>query len=154
DDIKLNLSAKDIRIEAPIPGKNTIGIEIPNLHAQTVGLYEILQGNEFMKSTSDLPIGLGVTIEGKHMITHVASMLHVLIAGATGSGKSLCINRILLVLLYRDHYDDVNLMLIGPTMGELTRYYGIRHFVSPVITDIKAANAALKGAVEERESRD
>lgn len=153
DDIKLNLSAKDIRIEAPIPGKNTIGIEIPNLHAQTVGLYEILQGNEFMKSTSDLPIGLGVTIEGKPMITDVANMPHGLIAGATGSGKSVCINTILLSLLYRNHYDDVKLMLIDPKMVELTPYNGIPHLVSPVITDIKAANAALKWAVEEMESR-
>lgn len=153
DDIKLNLSAKDIRIEAPIPGKNTIGIEIPNLHAQTVGLYEILQGNDFMNSTSDLPIGLGVTIEGKPMITDVASMPHGLIAGATGSGKSVCINTILLSLLYRNHYDDVKLMLIDPKMVELTPYNGIPHLVSPVITDVKAANAALKWAVEEMESR-
>lgn len=153
DDIKLNLSAKDIRIEAPIPGKNTIGIEIPNLNSQTVGLYEILHGNDFMNSRSALPIGLGVTIEGEPLITDVASMPHGLIAGATGSGKSVCINTILLSLLYRNHYDDLKLMLIDPKMVELTPYNGIPHLVSPVITDVKAATAALKWAVDEMESR-
>lgn len=153
DDLKLNLSAKDIRIEAPIPGKNTIGIEIPNAHAQTVGLYEILHGDAFMKSTSSLPIGLGVTIEGEPLITDVASMPHGLIAGATGSGKSVCINTILLSLLYHSHYDDVKLLLIDPKMVELTPYNGIPHLVSPVITDVKAATAALQWAVEEMEKR-
>lgn len=153
DDIKLNLSAKDIRIEAPIPGKNTIGIEIPNLHAQTVGLYEILHDPAFTNSRSELPIGLGVTIEGKPLITDVADMPHGLIAGATGSGKSVCINTILLSLLYKNHYDDVKLMLIDPKMVELTPYNGIPHLVSPVITDVKAATAALKWAVEEMEGR-
>lgn len=153
DDIKLNLSAKDIRIEAPIPGKNTIGIEIPNLDAQTVGLYEILHGDAFMSNTAALPIGLGVTIEGEPLITDIANMPHGLIAGATGSGKSVCINTILLSLLYRSHYDDVKLMLIDPKMVELTPYNGVPHLVSPVITDVKAATAALKWAVEEMEDR-
>lgn len=153
DDIKLNLSAKDIRIEAPIPGRNTIGIEIPNAHAQTVGLYEILHGDTFMKSTASLPIGLGVTIEGEPLITDVANMPHGLIAGATGSGKSVCINTILLSLLYHSHYNDVKLLLIDPKMVELTPYNGIPHLVSPVITDVKAATAALQWAVDEMEKR-
>src|SRR5690625_287616 len=153
DDIKLNMSAKDIRIEAPIPGKNTIGIEIPNLNAQTVGLQEIFATNEFMNSQSPLTIGLGLNVEGQALITNIAKMPHGLIAGATGSGKSVCINTILISLLYKASHDEVKFLLIDPKMVELAPYNGIPHLVAPVITDVKAATAALKWAVIEMEER-
>lgn len=153
DDIKLNMSAKDIRIEAPIPGKNTIGIEIPNLNAQTVGLQEIFETNAFMNSHSPLTIGLGLNVEGKPLVTNIAKMPHGLIAGATGSGKSVCINTILISLLYKANHDEVKFLLIDPKMVELAPYNGIPHLVAPVITDVKAATAALKWAVNEMEER-
>ena len=153
DDLKLNMSAKDIRIEAPIPGKNTIGIEIPNRHPQMVGLQEIFDSEAFEKSTSPLTIGLGLNIEGEPVVTNIHKMPHGLIAGATGSGKSVCINTILISLLYKSSHKDVRLMLIDPKMVELAAYNGIPHLVSPVITDVKAATAALKWAVQEMEDR-
>lgn len=153
DDIKLNMSAKDIRIEAPIPGKNTIGIEVPNLKPQMVGLHEILNTKAFKQSQSPLTIGLGLSVEGKPVLSDIAKMPHGLIAGATGSGKSVCINAILISILYKAHYQDVKLMLIDPKMVELAPYNGLPHLVSPVITDVKAATAALKWAVEEMETR-
>src|SRR5690625_2354948 len=153
DDIKLNMAAKDSRIEAPIPGKNTIGIEIPNLYPQMVSLQEILQADEFQQTEKRLPIGLGLTVEGKPLVTTISKMPHGLIAGATGSGKSVCINTILLSLIYKESYDDLKLLLIDPKMVELAPYNGIPHLVSPVITDVKAATAALKWAVNEMEER-
>lgn len=153
DDIKLNMAAKDIRIEAPIPGKSTIGIEIPNLHSQKVALQEILHAEQFQQTTKRLPIGLGLTVEGQPLVTTVAKMPHGLIAGATGSGKSVCINTILLSLIYKESYDDLKLLLIDPKMVELAPYNGIPHLVAPVITDVKAATAALKWAVNEMEER-
>ena len=153
DDLKLNLSAKDIRIEAPIPGKNTIGIEVPNPRAQTVGLQEIFESNAFQESSSPLTIGLGLSIEGSPVVTNIQKMPHGLIAGATGSGKSVCINTILLSLIYKASHEDVRLLLIDPKMVELASYNGIPHLVSPVITDVKAATAALKWAVAEMEDR-
>lgn len=153
DDIKMNMSAKDIRIEAPIPGKNTIGIEVPNLHAQTVALQEILETDDFKHHPSPLTVGLGLNVEGKSMITNISNMPHGLIAGATGSGKSVCINTILISLIYKSSYKDVKLLLIDPKMVELAPYNEIPHLVSPVITDVKAATAALKWAVSEMEDR-
>src|SRR5699024_2854195 len=150
---KLNMAAKDIRIEAPIPGKNTIGIEVPNLNAQMVGLQEIFTTNEFKESSSPLTIGLGLTIEGRPLVTNISKMPHGLIAGATGSGKSVCINTILISLLYKSSPEDVKLLLIDPKMVELAPYNGIPHLIAPVITDVKAATAALKWAVQEMEDR-
>ncbi|MEN2467038.1 DNA translocase FtsK [Ornithinibacillus sp. JPR2-1] len=153
DDLKLNMSAKDIRIEAPIPGKNTIGIEVPNPTSQMVGLSEIIGSNSFKDSSSPLSIALGLNIEGTPIVTNIQKMPHGLIAGATGSGKSVCINTILLSLIYKAHHDDVKFILIDPKMVELAPYNGIPHLVSPVITDVKAATAALKWAVNEMEER-
>lgn len=153
DDLKLNMAAKDIRIEAPIPGKNTIGIEVPNLKSQMVGLQEIFETESFKQSTSPLTIALGLSVEGLPMITNISKMPHGLIAGATGSGKSVCINTILISLLYKANHQDVKFLLIDPKMVELAPYNGIPHLVSPVITDVKAATAALKWAVNEMEER-
>ncbi|WP_047985129.1 DNA translocase FtsK [Ornithinibacillus californiensis] len=153
DDLKLNMSAKDIRIEAPIPGKNTIGIEVPNPSSQIVGLQEIIGSDSFSNSSSPLTIALGLNIEGVPVVTNIQKMPHGLIAGATGSGKSVCINTILLSLIYKAHHEDVKFLLIDPKMVELAPYNGIPHLVSPVITDVKAATAALKWAVNEMEER-
>lgn len=153
DDLKLNMAAKDIRIEAPIPGKNTIGIEIPNQEAQMVGLQEIFDTKDFQNSASPLTIGLGLSIEGSPMITDIQKMPHGLIAGATGSGKSVCINTILISMLYKANHEDVKFLLIDPKMVELAPYNGIPHLISPVITDVKAATMALKWAVNEMEGR-
>lgn len=153
DDLKLNMSAKDIRIEAPIPGKNTVGIEVPNPTAQMVGLQEIVETEEFKQSKSPLTTALGLTIEGKPKITNIQKMPHGLIAGATGSGKSVCINTILISVLYKASHEDVKLLLIDPKMVELAPYNGVPHLVSPVITDVKAATQSLKWAVNEMEER-
>lgn len=153
DDLKLNMSAKDIRIEAPIPGKNTVGIEVPNPEPQMVGLQEILESPEFQNSKSPLSIALGLTIEGKPKVTNIQKMPHGLIAGATGSGKSVCINSILLSILYKASHEDVKFLLIDPKMVELAPYNGIPHLVAPVITDVKAATQSLKWAVAEMEDR-
>jgi S-DNA-T family DNA segregation ATPase FtsK/SpoIIIE len=153
DDIKLNLAAKDIRIEAPIPGKNTIGIEVPNQYPQFVTLQKIIETEAFKSATSPLTIALGLTIEGEALITDIEKMPHGLIAGATGSGKSVCINTIILSLLYKAHYEEVKFLLIDPKMVELTPYQSIPHLIAPVITDVKAATVALKWAVEEMEAR-
>ncbi|WP_429339504.1 DNA translocase FtsK [Ornithinibacillus bavariensis] len=153
DDLKLNMSAKDIRIEAPIPGKNTIGIEVPNPSSQMVSLQEIIGSDTFQSSSSPLTVALGLNIEGAPIVTNIQKMPHGLIAGATGSGKSVCINTILLSLIYKASYEDVKFLLIDPKMVELSPYNGIPHLVSPVITDVKAATAALKWAVNEMEDR-
>ncbi|WP_412968927.1 DNA translocase FtsK [Fredinandcohnia sp. 179-A 10B2 NHS] len=153
DDIKLSLAAKDIRIEAPIPGKNTIGIEVPNRKSKAVLLKEILQSQEFSTNRSPLTVALGLDISGKPIVTDLQKMPHGLIAGATGSGKSVCINTMLVSLLYKATPDQVKLLLIDPKMVELAPYNHIPHLVSPVITDVKAATAALKWAVEEMERR-
>ncbi|TMN21201.1 DNA translocase FtsK [Lentibacillus cibarius] len=153
DDLKLNMAAKDIRMEAPIPGKSTIGIEIPNQHAQKVGLQEIFSSERFQSSTSPLTVGLGLNIEGEPQITDIQKMPHGLIAGATGSGKSVCINAILISLLYKANHEDVKFLMIDPKMVELAPFNGIPHLLSPVITDVKAATAALKWAVSEMEER-
>jgi len=153
DDIKLNMAAKEIRIEAPIPGKNTVGIEVPNQYPQMVTLQEIIDSDKFKQETSPLTIALGLTIEGEPLITNIEKMPHGLIAGATGSGKSVCINSILLNLLYKANPDEVKFILIDPKMVELTPYNGIPHLIAPVITDPKAATMALKWSVNEMEER-
>ncbi|WP_163581667.1 DNA translocase FtsK [Gracilibacillus saliphilus] len=153
DDIKLNLAAKDIRIEAPIPGKNTIGIEVPNLNPEPVFLQKMLESNTFQESTSPLTVGLGSDIEGQSVVTDLKKMPHGLIAGATGSGKSVCINTILISLLYKANHEEVKFLLIDPKMVELTPYNDIPHLVAPVITDVKAATSSLKWAVQEMEDR-
>ncbi len=153
DDIKLSLAARDIRIEAPIPGKHTIGIEVPNAKSRPVFIKEIIETNVFKESVSPLTAVLGLDIAGKPVVTDLRKMPHGLIAGATGSGKSVCINSILVSLLYKASPKDLKLMLIDPKMVELAPYNRIPHLVSPVITDVKAATAALKWAVEEMERR-
>lgn len=153
DDIKLNLAAQDIRIEAPIPGKNTIGIEVPNQFPQVVHLQEMIESEAFKEAKSPLTIALGLKIEGEPLITNIEKMPHGLIAGATGSGKSVCINTILLSLLYKADHNEVKFLLIDPKMVELTPYNGIPHLLAPVITDAKAATLSLKWAVDEMEHR-
>ncbi|EAC4735760.1 DNA translocase FtsK [Listeria monocytogenes] len=153
DDIKLNLAAKDIRIEAPIPGKSTVGIEIPNQTSRPVMLSELMNTEAFQSSTSPLTAALGLDISGTPIITDLQKMPHGLIAGATGSGKSVCINSLLVSLLYKATPDQLKLLLIDPKMVELAPYNRIPHLVSPVITDARAATVALKWAVEEMERR-
>ncbi|MEK5340099.1 DNA translocase FtsK [Weizmannia sp. FSL W8-1119] len=153
DDLKLSLAAKDIRIEAPIPGKHTVGIEIPNLKSRPVRLREIIGDPVFQNSKSPLTVAMGLDISGKPVVTDLQKMPHGLIAGATGSGKSVCINSVLVSLLYKAAPQDLKLLLIDPKMVELAPYNQIPHLVSPVITDVKMATAALKWAVEEMERR-
>ncbi|WP_413783515.1 DNA translocase FtsK [Peribacillus muralis] len=153
DDIKLSLAAQDMRMEAPIPGKHTIGIEIPNRKSKPVFLREVLESTEFQEHESPLTVALGLDISGQPIITDLRKMPHGLIAGQTGSGKSVCINTMLVSLLYKATPQELKLLLIDPKMVELAPYNRIPHLVSPVITDVKAATAALKWAVEEMERR-
>ena len=153
DDLKLYLAAQDIRIEAPIPGKSMVGIEVPNDHPRSVSLREILSHPEFQTISSNTRVALGLNIEGRPVSTDIRKMPHGLIAGSTGSGKSVCINSILISLLFQAHPDEVKLMLIDPKMVELAIYNSIPHLVCPVITDAKAATKALKWAVDEMERR-
>ncbi|MGM0853559.1 MAG: DNA translocase FtsK [Bacillota bacterium] len=153
DDIKLSLAARDIRMEAPIPGKHTIGIEVPNRESRPVCISEVIASPEFQEPSSPLTAALGLDISGQPIVTDLSKMPHGLIAGATGSGKSVCINSILVSLLYKASPDELKMLLIDPKMVELAPYNRIPHLVSPVITDVKAATAALKWAVEEMERR-
>ena len=153
DDLKLSLAAKDIRIEAPIPGKRMIGIEIPNLRTRPVYLREVLEENVFVQSESPLTTAVGLDISGNPIVTDLKKMPHGLVAGSTGSGKSVFINSILVSLLYKTNPSDVRLLLIDPKMVELAPYNHIPHLAAPVITDVKAATAALKWAVEEMDRR-
>ncbi|RKD68756.1 S-DNA-T family DNA segregation ATPase FtsK/SpoIIIE [Sinobaca qinghaiensis] len=153
DDIKLAMAAKDLRMEAPIPGKNAIGIEVPNAESQPVFLREILRRDVFIRSESPLTVALGLDISGAPITADLQTMPHGLIAGATGSGKSVCINSILISLLYKASPEDLKLMLIDPKMVELAAYKDIPHLVTPVIHDAKEATAGLKWAVQEMEDR-
>lgn len=153
DDIKLNLSAKDIRIEAPIPGRNAVGIEVPNQESQAIFLSQIIKDPLFRNHPSPLAAALGVDITGRPVVTDLKKMPHGLIAGATGSGKSVCINAILISLLYKAKPEELKLILIDPKMVELAPYNGLPHLITPVITDVKAATSALKWAVTEMERR-
>ena len=153
DDIKLSMAAKDIRMEAPIPGKRSIGIEIPNVESRPVLISELIDCPDFLDDRSPLTAVLGLDISGTPIITDLNKMPHGLIAGATGSGKSVCINSILVSLLYKARPDELKLLLIDPKMVELAPYNHIPHLISPVITDVKAATASLKWAVDEMERR-
>lgn len=153
DDLKLALAAKDIRIQAPIPGKSSIGIEIPNRTSRPVRLSEVVTHESFVQSKSPLEAALGLDLTGEPVTIDLRKMPHGMIAGATGSGKSVCINSLLISLLLKASPQDVKLMLIDPKMVELAPFNHIPHLVSPVITDVKAATAALKWAVEEMDRR-
>ena len=153
DDLKLALAARDIRIQAPIPGTSMIGIEIPNRKTRAVRISEVIDSDSFMNSDSPLEAVLGLSLTGEPQTLDLRKMPHGMIAGATGSGKSVCINSILISLLYKASHHDLKLLLIDPKMVELAPYNGIPHLLSPVITDVKAATAALKWAVNEMERR-
>lgn len=153
DDLKLALAARDIRIQAPIPGKSSIGIEIPNRQSRAVRLSEVIGSPNFKASASPLEAALGLDLAGNPVTLDLRKMPHGLIAGATGSGKSVCINSLLVSLLYKSSPRDLKMLLIDPKMVELAPYNHIPHLVSPVITDVKAATASLKWAVEEMERR-
>ena len=153
DDIKLNLAAADIRIEAPIPGKAAVGIEVPNQENTAVMLRDLLESGEFKNSTANIPFAVGKDISGKTMIADIAKMPHLLIAGATGSGKSVCINTIIMSILYKAKPDEVKLIMIDPKVVELSVYNGIPHLMIPVVTDPKKAAGALNWAVAEMMKR-
>ena len=153
DDLALSLAARSIRIEAPVPGKSVIGIEVPNDKPQVVGLREVITSNEFVNDPSSLAVGLGKEISGKPLIADLAKMPHLLIAGATGSGKSVCVNTIITSLLYKSSPEEVKLLLIDPKVVELAHYNGIPHLLSPVVTDPKKASNALNWAVNEMNKR-
>ena len=153
DDIKLNLAVADIRIEAPIPGKAAIGIEVPNKENSTVTLRELLASEEFDNHTSNLAFAVGKDIGGKTIITDIAKMPHLLIAGATGSGKSVCINTLIMSLLYKASPEDVKVIMVDPKVVELSTYNGIPHLLIPVVTDPKKAAGALNWAVAEMTRR-
>lgn len=153
DDLKLALAAKDIRIEAPIPGKSSVGIEIPNKTSRPVMLSEVLRSDKFQEASSPLTVALGVDLFGKPQITDLQKMPHGLIAGATGSGKSVFINSLLVSLLYKASPSEVKLVLIDPKAVEMAPYHDLPHLLAPVISDAKAAAAALKWLVNEMEER-
>lgn len=153
DDIKLNLAAADIRIEAPIPGKAAIGIEVPNKEAGSVCLRELLEDDAFTGNNSKIAFAAGKDIAGKPIVADIAKMPHLLIAGATGSGKSVCINTIIMSILYKARPDEVKLIMVDPKVVELSVYNGIPHLLAPVVTDPKKASGALNWAVAEMTDR-
>lgn len=153
DDIKLNLAATDIRIEAPIPGKAAVGIEVPNKENSAVALRDLLESKEFKEFPSNLAFAVGKDIGGQTVVADIAKMPHMLIAGATGSGKSVCINTIIMSILYKAHPDDVKLIMVDPKVVELSVYNGIPHLLIPVVTDPKKAAAALHWGVAEMTER-
>lgn len=149
DDIALNLAASGIRIEAPIPGKAAVGIEVPNQESQSVYLRTVLESDAFQQHPSKLAFALGEDIAGNPVVTDIAKMPHLLIAGATGSGKSVCINTLITSILYKADPKEVKLLLVDPKVVELSVYNGIPHLLIPVVTDPKKASAALNWAVRE-----
>ncbi len=153
DDIKLNLAASDIRIEAPIPGKAAIGIEVPNKEPGSVHFRELIESDTFKNAPSAIAFAAGKDIAGKTIVADIAKMPHLLIAGATGSGKSVCINTIIMSILYKAHPDDVKLIMVDPKVVELSVYNGIPHLLTPVVTDPKKASGALNWAVSEMTMR-
>lgn len=153
DDIALNLAAQAIRIEAPIPGKAAIGIEIPNEDISIVTLREVIDNPVYKNSSSNIPFALGKDVSGTPIVTDISKMPHLLIAGATGSGKSVCINTLILSILYNSTPDTVRLLLIDPKVVELNQYNGIPHLLIPVVTDPKKATSALNWAVQEMSKR-
>ncbi|RKD34491.1 FtsK/SpoIIIE family DNA translocase [Thermohalobacter berrensis] len=153
DDIALSLAASDIRIEAPIPGKSAIGIEVPNKEKLTVSLREVLESKEYMNIDSKIPFALGKDIAGQSMVANIEKMPHLLIAGATGSGKSVCINTLITSILYKARPNEVKLLMIDPKVVELSIYNGIPHLLIPVVTDPRKAASALNWAVQEMTRR-
>lgn len=153
DDIKLSLAAPNIRIEAPIPGKSAVGIEVPNAKKSPVSFRDLVDNQAFFSYKSDVAFAVGKDIAGKNIITDIAKMPHLLIAGATGSGKSVCINTLIMSILYKAHPNDVKLIMIDPKVVELSVYNGIPHLFIPVVTDPKKASAALNWAVVEMMER-
>ena len=153
DDIKLNLAAADIRIEAPIPGKPAVGIEVPNKESQPVFFRDLLESDNFQKFPSNIAFAVGKDISGQVVVADIAKMPHLLIAGATGSGKSVCINTLIMSILYKAKPDDVKLIMVDPKQVELSIYNGIPHMLIPVVTDPKKAAGALNWAVLEMTNR-
>ena len=153
DDIALNLAAKTIRIEAPIPGKQAVGIEVPNEESETVHIRDILDTDTFKDSKSKLAFALGKDVSGTEIVTDIAKMPHVMIAGATGSGKSVCINTLIASIIYKAKPSEVKLVMVDPKIVELSVYNGIPHLLIPVVTDPKKAAGALAWAVQEMENR-
>jgi DNA segregation ATPase FtsK/SpoIIIE, S-DNA-T family len=153
DDLKRSLAATEIRIEAPIPGKTTVGIEVPNPSPTPVMLRAVLRDKNFRDASSSLTVALGVDISGEAIVTDITSMPHGLIAGTTGSGKSVCVNSMLTSILYKSTPEEVRMLLIDPKMVELAPFNRVPHLAAPVITDTKEATAALNWAVEEMERR-
>lgn len=153
DDLSLALATSDIRIEAPIPGKSHVGIEVPNSKKEVVGLKEMIASEEFIKNTKELPFVLGKSISGSPKVSAIEKMPHLLVSGATGSGKSVCINTIIMSILYKHSPDEVKLLLIDPKIVELSIYNGIPHLIMPVITDPKKASSSLFWAIREMERR-
>lgn len=153
DDIALNLAAETIRIEAPIPGKQAVGIEVPNKEKEAVHLREVLESDEFQDNKSKLTVALGKDVAGKVQLADIAKMPHVLIAGSTGSGKSVCINTIITSIIYNAKPSEVKLVMVDPKVVELSVYNGIPHLLIPVVTDPKKAAGALAWAVQEMDNR-
>ena len=153
DDIKLNLAAADIRIEAPIPGKAAIGIEVPNKESSMVAFRDLLESKEFEKALSKISFAVGKDLSGQVVVADIAKMPHMLIAGATGSGKSVCINTLIMSILYKADPDEVKMIMIDPKVVELSVYNGIPHLLIPVVTDPKKASASLAWAVREMDDR-
>ncbi|MBO5292233.1 MAG: DNA translocase FtsK [Lachnospiraceae bacterium] len=153
DDIKLNLAATDIRIEAPIPGKSAVGIEVPNKENASVALRDLLETREFQEFSSNIAFAVGKDIGGQTVVADIGKMPHMLIAGSTGSGKSVCINTIIMSILYKAHPDDVKLIMVDPKVVELSVYNGIPHLLIPVVTDPKKAAGALHWGVAEMTER-
>lgn len=153
DDIALNLAAETIRIEAPIPGKQAVGIEVPNKQKEMVGLREVIESEEFKNNDSKLSVALGKDVAGTAVVANIAKMPHVLIAGSTGSGKSVCINTIITSIIYNSKPSEVKLVMVDPKVVELSVYNGIPHLLIPVVTDPKKAAGALAWAVQEMDNR-
>ncbi len=153
DDIKLSLAAEEIRIEAPIPGKSAVGIEVPNKENSTVYLRDLLEAENFQNHGSRLAFGVGKDIGGQVVVADIAKMPHLLIAGATGSGKSVCINTLIMSIIFKSNPDDVKMIMIDPKVVELSIYNGIPHLLIPVVTDPKKASGALNWAVAEMTDR-
>lgn len=153
DDIALNLAAETIRIEAPIPGKQAVGIEVPNKEKEAVHLREVIESSEFENNKSKLSVALGKDVAGKTIIADIGKMPHVLIAGSTGSGKSVCINSIITSIIYNAKPSEVKLVMVDPKVVELSVYNGIPHLLIPVVTDPKKAAGALAWAVQEMDDR-
>ena len=153
DDIKLNLAVTDLRIEAPIPGKAAVGIEVPNSENSAVMLRDLLESKEFQQSSSKITFAVGKDIAGKVVVADIAKMPHLLVAGSTGSGKSVCINTLIMSILYKSNPEDVKLIMVDPKVVELSVYNGIPHLLIPVVTDPRKAAGALNWAVAEMMKR-